>query len=50
MSQSNEIKITKENFDALQAKATELGKAYVDALAEQIIRQGFSISNEVVGA
>lgn len=49
MSQTNEVKITKENFEALSAEALERGKAYVDALAEQIIRQGFSGSDKVVG-
>lgn len=50
MKETNEVKITKQNFEALSAEALERGKAYVDALAEQIIRQGFSISNEVIGA
>lgn len=50
MKETNEVKITKENFDALHAEAARMGKAYVDALAEQIVRQGFSMPRNVEGA
>lgn len=45
MKETQEVKITKENFEALQTEAAQLGKAYVDALVEQIVRQGFSLSS-----
>jgi len=35
----NEVRITNENRDAFMAEAEALGKAYVFALKEQIVRQ-----------
>lgn len=38
----NEVKLTKNNWENLYIEALTLGKAYVEALEEQKVRQGFT--------